>query len=81
MAQVIVRNLDDSVKRKLQRRAAKHEHSMEAEIRDILRDAIKGEDRAEPELGTRIATMFKRIELDKNIPKLKIRLRIPKFDE
>ena len=37
MAQVIVRNLDDAVKRKLQRRAARHGHSMEAEIRDILR--------------------------------------------
>jgi len=81
MAQVIVRNLDDSVKRKLQRRAAKHGHSMEAEIRDILRDAVKDEDRGEPGLGTRIAAMFKGIELDEDIPKLKIRLRIPKFDE
>ena len=35
MAQVIVRNLEDSVKRKLQRRAAKHGRSMEAEAREI----------------------------------------------
>ena len=41
MAQVIVRNLEDAVKRKLQRRAARHGRSMEEEIRDILRDAVK----------------------------------------
>ena len=46
MAQVIVRNLDDAVKRKLQRRAARHGRSMEEEIRDILRDAVKDEGRA-----------------------------------
>jgi plasmid stability protein len=45
MAQVIVRNLEDSVKRKLQRRAARHGRSMEEEIRDILRDAVKDEGR------------------------------------
>ena len=41
MAQVIVRNLDEAVKRKLQRRAARHGRSMEEEVRDILRDAAK----------------------------------------
>ncbi len=45
MAQVIVRNLDDAVKRKLQRRAARHGRSMEEEIRDILRDAVKDDGR------------------------------------
>ena len=43
MAQLIVRNLDDAVKRKLQRRAARHGRSMEEEIRDILRNAVKDE--------------------------------------
>ena len=37
MAQLIVRNLEDAVKRKLKRRAARHGRSMEEEIRDILR--------------------------------------------
>jgi plasmid stability protein len=41
MAQVIVRKLEDSVKKKLQRRAARHKHSMEEEIRDILRNAVR----------------------------------------
>ena len=35
MAQLIVRNLDEVVKRKLQRRAARHGRSMEEEVRGI----------------------------------------------
>ena len=80
MAQVIVRNLDDSVKRKLQRRAAKNGRSMEEEAREILRNALKDEGKSEYGLGTEIAELFKGIELEEPIKKLKIRPRIPKFD-
>jgi antitoxin FitA len=80
MAQVIVRKLEDSVKRKLQQRAARHGRSMEEEVRDILRDAVKDDDRPRKGLGTAIAERFKGIELEEPIPKLKIKLRIPKFD-
>src|SRR5438876_1020236 len=41
MGQILVRNLEDSVKRKLQRRAARHGRSMEEEVRDILRAAAQ----------------------------------------
>jgi plasmid stability protein len=67
MAQVIVRNLDDSVKRKLQRRAARHGRSMEEEIRDILRDAVKDEGRVHKGLGTEIAELFRGIGLEEPI--------------
>lgn len=40
MAQLIVRNLDDSLVARLKRRAADHRRSMEAEHREILRDAL-----------------------------------------
>jgi antitoxin FitA len=80
MAQVIVRNLKDSVKKKLQRRAAKHGRSMEAEIRDILDDAVKDDDKPRKGLGTEIAELFKGIELEEPIPELRINLRVPKFD-
>ena len=40
MAQVLVRNLDDDVKTRLQQRARRHGRSMEEEIRDILRQAL-----------------------------------------
>jgi plasmid stability protein len=80
MAQVIVRNLEDTVKRKLQRRAARHGRSMEEEVRDILRNAVKDEGRMRKGFGTAAAALFKGIGLEKPIPELKIKLRIPKFD-
>ena len=40
MAQLIVRNLDDEIVARLRRRAAEHRRSMEAEHRDILREAL-----------------------------------------
>jgi len=81
MAQVIVRNLDEAVKRKLKRRAERHGHSMEEEIRDILRNAVKDERAPEKGLGTQIAERFKGIELDEDIPELRgFTIRAPKFD-
>ena len=80
MAQVIVRNLEDSVKRKLQRRAARHGRSMEEEAREILRDALKEEDTPRKGLGSAIAERFRGLGFDEEIPKLKIHPRIPKFD-
>jgi plasmid stability protein len=80
MAQVIVRNLDELVKRKLQRRAARHGHSMEEEIRDILRDAVKDDSRRPKGLGTAIAERFQGIELEEPMPELRIEPRVPKFD-
>ena len=71
MAQVIVRNLEDTVKRKLQRRAARHGHSMEEEIRNILRNAVKDDGRASKGLGTEIAELFRGIGLDEPIRELR----------
>jgi len=79
MAQVIVRKLEDTVKRKLQRRAARHGRSMEEEVRDILRNAVKDEERERKGFGTAAAALFKDIGLERPLPELKIRLRIPKF--
>jgi antitoxin FitA len=60
MAQVLVRNLEDEVKVKLERRARRHGRSMEEEIREILRDAAKKEARSRKGLGTEIAALFRR---------------------
>ena len=43
MAQLIVRNIDESVVRALKLRAARSGRSAEAEHRDILREALSGE--------------------------------------
>jgi antitoxin FitA len=81
MAQLIVRNLDDAVKRKLKKRAEKHGHSMEEEVRDILRDALKDEDKPQKGLGTQIAERFKGIGLKEPIKELRgFTLKPPKFE-
>jgi plasmid stability protein len=82
MAQVIVRNLEDAVKRKLQRRAARHGQSMEEVIRDILRDAVKDEGQSRKGLGTEIAELFKGVGLKEPIQELRgYAITPPKFDE
>ncbi len=43
MASISVRNLDDELLGRLKRRAARHGHSAEAEVRDILRHALSSE--------------------------------------
>ena len=63
MAQLLVRNFDDSLKTLLQRRAKRHGHSMEAEARDILRNALRQEEAPAGGLGTEIANMFRGIGL------------------
>ena len=63
MAQLVVRGLDDDVKLLLQRRAASHGQSMEAEVRDILRDALKPNRRGTKGLGSQIAARFEKIGL------------------
>lgn len=58
MAQFIVRDLDEDVKSRLKRRAERHGRSMEEEVRHILRNALKEDNRSAPKLGSRIAARF-----------------------
>ena len=50
MAQILIRNVDERVKARIQRRARRHGRSMEAEVREILSDALKQDDKA-PTVG------------------------------
>ncbi len=63
MAQILVREVDEETKSRLQNRAKHHGRSMEAEIRDILRDAVKTYDAPTMGLGTEIAGLFTGIGL------------------
>ena len=71
MAQVLVRNLDDDVKERLQLRARQHGRSMEEEIRDILRQALADDGAPVPKLGSRIAARFVGRGLSENLPELR----------
>lgn len=44
MGQFTVRNIEDDVKARLKRRATSHGLSMEAEVRQILRNAVKDDE-------------------------------------
>jgi len=48
MAQLIVRQIEDKVVRKLKEQAGQHGVSMEEEHRRILRDALLGQRRRKP---------------------------------
>ena len=63
MAQIIVRDIEEDVKERLQKRAARHGRSMEAEVRDILRNAVKRDRQPKKGLGTEIAELFAGIGL------------------
>jgi plasmid stability protein len=71
MAQFIVRNLEDDVKARLKRRAARHGRSMEEEARHILRDAVKKQDQRVAKLGSRIAARFAKVGLTTELPELR----------
>ncbi|HRQ82535.1 MAG TPA: plasmid stabilization protein [Azospirillaceae bacterium] len=71
MAQLVVRNLEENVKALLQRRASRHGCSMEEEIRDILRNAVRGEAGAPTPLGSRLKQRFAGIGLDGDIEELR----------
>jgi antitoxin FitA len=59
MAQLVVRNLEQSVKVRLQRRAQRHGRSMEEEVRDILRKAASEREKPSVGLGTKLASIMR----------------------
>jgi plasmid stability protein len=71
MAQFIVRDLEDEVKARLKRRAANHGRSMEEEVRNILRNAVKDQNERSAKLGSRIAARFAKTGLTMNLPELR----------
>ncbi|QZY47765.1 FitA-like ribbon-helix-helix domain-containing protein [Mycolicibacterium austroafricanum] len=71
MAQILIRQLDEDTKSKLQRMARRHGRSTEEEVREILRNAVRGVDEAPSRLGSRIAARFSGRGLDVDIPELR----------
>ncbi|MBA2723944.1 MAG: toxin-antitoxin system [Methylibium sp.] len=71
MAQFTVRNLEEDVKTRLKRRAARHGFSMEEEVRQILRNAVNDEHVPAVELGSRIAARFAKTGLTQDLPELR----------
>ena len=70
MAQILIRDLDDEVKRNLKKRAREHGISMEAEARLILANALKEKKHLSIGLGSRIVERFAQSGLDEPLPEL-----------
>lgn len=59
MASIVIRNLDETTKRKLKIRAATNGRSMEQEAREILRSAMAHASKQRPNLAERIREIFR----------------------
>jgi plasmid stability protein len=59
---ITIRNLDDDVQRRLKQRAAAHDQSMEAEVREILSAAVGSESFAKSWLA--LAERHRGVELE-----------------
>jgi len=80
MAQLVVRNIENGVKARLQRRARRNGRSMEEEVRDILRSAVhKEEKKSEFGLGTELAALFPKSGPDFKIEELHFEIKPPIF--
>lgn len=71
MAELTVRNLADDIKTRLKQRAARRGHSMEEEVRLILRQAVAESDGPPIRLGSRIAARFAGLDLTEDLPELR----------
>ena len=82
MAQLLVRNLDDRVKARLQRRAKRNGRSMEAEAREILNNGSLEDEAPAGGLGSEMVALFSGsgIYLDEPIKEIRgMRMQIPDF--
>jgi len=71
MGQLVVRNIENTVKARLRRRAKRHGRSMEEEVRDILRNAVNEEGIPSRGLGTEISSLFTKVGLESDIRELR----------
>jgi len=85
MPQILVRNVEAPLKARLERRAKRHGRSMEAEAREILRDALTQQERAPAVgFGTASVALFsgRGVYLDEPIQEIRgMRMQIPTFDK
>ena len=73
MARALIIDLEPKLMLRLKRRTKRNGHTVEDEVRDILREALKTKKRESTQvgLGTRIQNRFKGIGLDFDIPEIR----------
>lgn len=71
MPQLIVRNVENQLKVRLQHRAKRDGRSMQEEVRETLRNALREEHASSIGLGTEIAALFRDQDLEDDIPEIR----------
>jgi plasmid stability protein len=61
MTALTIRNLDEQLKNRLRIQAARHNRSMEEEVRTILRDALTEQADSPVDLGAKIHARFREL--------------------
>lgn len=81
MASITVRNLDEDLQRRLRVRAAANGHSMEQEVREILRATLQHDEGPVRNIGTAIHELFRPLGgVDLEIPAREPMREPPRFD-
>jgi plasmid stability protein len=80
VAQILIRQLDDDLKTRLQKRARTHGRSTEEEVREILRNAVRDQDQAPAALGSQISARFAKVGLREEVAELRGQGRAADFD-
>ena len=70
MGQLVVRNIENTVKTQSQRRAKRHGRSMDEEVQNILRSAVREEEPLSGGLGTDISRLFMEVGLEADVSEL-----------
>ncbi len=80
MAALSIRDLDDGVKERLRQRAASNGRSMEAEVRAILAEAVRGSERSGDLFSTLIDAVQELGGVELDIPPRAQTMRVVDFD-
>ena len=83
MGQILVRNIEDHLKARLQARAKRHKRSMEAEVREILRNSLNEEEKPSRGFATETIALFsgRGIYIDEPFEEIRdLRMQIPDFE-
>ncbi len=70
MTNIVIPNLDDDIKSRLQKRAEKHGRSLEEEVKEILRTALSENNKHSLNLATTIEQRFANLE-EFELPEIK----------
>jgi antitoxin FitA len=71
MAQLVIRHLEDNLKARLQGRPRRHGRSTEEGVREIRRNAVKGESAPGRPLDNRLRERFAGIGLEDELPEMR----------